>query len=323
MYFPPGGSFVLKVFTVFEPATVGLLHLLRMSFEELHAFKPCTSKEGNSEMYLVAAKYQRSEQIIRCWDQLKDRLFNRDADLISTGLIFPAPSLQPSFLADVVDCAGLFKGHQEEAIMRNLSLYNLPTEDPDEDLQRRVALRYVSRYRLKKISPRQFIVSQKRWRTPEWKADLVPAGSTRTALLQTPKTAADWFPLKTELIFMRDNINHFSAGSPLVWEWTDRSHWTDRISLTEGRPYDRILSSKFCHIRILHVCSSLAMKSDDPRKSRIDAFFLGDHQKALLESFSKNDPGPDFQFKDEPLLSRFAVGSLWALSLLYQTVIIW
>ncbi|EFX70215.1 hypothetical protein DAPPUDRAFT_217428 [Daphnia pulex] len=45
-----GGSFILKMFTLFEHTSVSLLYLLMISFEELHVFKPCTSKEGNSEL---------------------------------------------------------------------------------------------------------------------------------------------------------------------------------------------------------------------------------------------------------------------------------
>ncbi len=62
IFFSIGGSFVLKVFTLFEPATISLLYLLRISFGELHAFKPCTSKEGNSEIYLIATHYRKTEE---------------------------------------------------------------------------------------------------------------------------------------------------------------------------------------------------------------------------------------------------------------------
>ena len=48
-----GGNFVIKLFTIFESETVCLLYLLACSFARLEVFKPATSKEGNSEVYVI------------------------------------------------------------------------------------------------------------------------------------------------------------------------------------------------------------------------------------------------------------------------------
>merc|ERR1719436_1588969 len=48
-----GGNFVIKLFTIFESETVCLLYLLACSFSKLEVFKPATSKEGNSEVYVI------------------------------------------------------------------------------------------------------------------------------------------------------------------------------------------------------------------------------------------------------------------------------
>ena len=42
--------------------SVSLLYVLKTFFAELHAFKPCTSKEGNSEVYLIAIRFQKTEE---------------------------------------------------------------------------------------------------------------------------------------------------------------------------------------------------------------------------------------------------------------------
>ncbi|RWS30763.1 FtsJ methyltransferase domain-containing protein 1-like protein [Leptotrombidium deliense] len=44
-----GGCLVVKFFTLFEPQTISLVFLLFNVFRELFAFKPLTSKQGNSE----------------------------------------------------------------------------------------------------------------------------------------------------------------------------------------------------------------------------------------------------------------------------------
>ena len=47
-----GGSFVLKIFTSFEPPSIALLYILHCTFSELRCCKPATSKPGNSEVAL-------------------------------------------------------------------------------------------------------------------------------------------------------------------------------------------------------------------------------------------------------------------------------
>ena len=57
-----GGQLVLKMFTFFEHSSICLLYLLAYCFKELNVFKPCTSKEGNSEVYVIAKDYQKTEE---------------------------------------------------------------------------------------------------------------------------------------------------------------------------------------------------------------------------------------------------------------------
>jgi cap2 methyltransferase len=53
-----GGHFVLKMFTLFESESVCALYLLRTLFKDLDVFKPATSKEGNSEVYVICRYMQ-------------------------------------------------------------------------------------------------------------------------------------------------------------------------------------------------------------------------------------------------------------------------
>lgn len=65
------------MFTLFEHSTVSLLYLLRLSFEEIHAFKPCTSKEGNSEVYIIAIRYKKTEEIERFLRTVQFHVYER------------------------------------------------------------------------------------------------------------------------------------------------------------------------------------------------------------------------------------------------------
>lgn len=58
------------MFTFFECDTVCLLTLLAAAFQDVIVEKPATSKEGNSEVYVVCRKYKGRSAIAPCLDRL-------------------------------------------------------------------------------------------------------------------------------------------------------------------------------------------------------------------------------------------------------------
>lgn len=58
------------MFTFFECDTVCLLNLLAASFQEIKVEKPATSKEGNSEVYVVCQRFKGRDAIQPCLDRL-------------------------------------------------------------------------------------------------------------------------------------------------------------------------------------------------------------------------------------------------------------
>lgn len=56
----PGGSFILKAFTLFEHPTICALYLLGALFEQVHVYKPASSKPGNSETYIIGKGFKAS-----------------------------------------------------------------------------------------------------------------------------------------------------------------------------------------------------------------------------------------------------------------------
>jgi len=48
----------LQIFTMFEHSTLCIMYFLGAFFQEVHAFKPATSKPANSEVYLVAKGFK-------------------------------------------------------------------------------------------------------------------------------------------------------------------------------------------------------------------------------------------------------------------------
>ena len=60
-----GGSFVVKMFTLFEVSSANLLYLLGACFNRLDIYKPATSKMGNAEVYLVCLDFRGITDSIR------------------------------------------------------------------------------------------------------------------------------------------------------------------------------------------------------------------------------------------------------------------
>ena len=54
-----GGSMITKQYTAFEPITLSIMYLLALLFDEVYWCKPLSSKEANSETYLVCKGYHK------------------------------------------------------------------------------------------------------------------------------------------------------------------------------------------------------------------------------------------------------------------------
>lgn len=115
-----GGSFVLKMFTLFEHSSVCLLYLLACSFRSVNVFKPGTSKSGNSELYVVCLDYQAKEQIRPLLSKL---IRNYGPDLSSTVALFPRRCIPDSFLSQHEEICTFFHALQVNTIQENLKLF--------------------------------------------------------------------------------------------------------------------------------------------------------------------------------------------------------
>uniref|UniRef100_A0A182JZC2 Cap-specific mRNA (nucleoside-2'-O-)-methyltransferase 2 n=1 Tax=Anopheles christyi TaxID=43041 RepID=A0A182JZC2_9DIPT len=120
-----GQHFVLKMFTLFEHSSVSLLFLLNHSFNELHVFKPCTSKPGNSEVYIVAKHYRQPDGIEQYLDKIYTNLQN------DTNAIFNRNTVPEAFLEQLRTCTTQFVQWQTDVIESNIRFYR--ASDPLED----------------------------------------------------------------------------------------------------------------------------------------------------------------------------------------------
>lgn len=66
-----GGNFVIKVFDLFSSFTLSLVYLLYIFYEEMHIYKPKTSRPANSEKYIIVKNFKgctkiQRESLLKC-----------------------------------------------------------------------------------------------------------------------------------------------------------------------------------------------------------------------------------------------------------------
>ncbi|XP_034730048.1 cap-specific mRNA (nucleoside-2'-O-)-methyltransferase 2 [Etheostoma cragini] len=116
----PGGSFVLKMFTLYEHSSVGLLYLLNCCFRSVNVFKPATSKSGNSEVYVVCLNYDGKEAVRPLLSKL---IRNYGPHLADREALFPKSLVPVSFLKQHEEVCSYFHTLQVETITENLRLF--------------------------------------------------------------------------------------------------------------------------------------------------------------------------------------------------------
>lgn len=150
----PGGNFLLKMFTFFEDSSISLLYLLSTVFESLDIFKPATSKEGNSEVYVICKGFQPVSALHSHLNSIIESNFD------TTFGIFSKQSIPNSFLVQLKECCTIFMSLQIEVIERNLRAFH-SCSFRLKRLRRKVVEEFYARYELKSIPADKKIISKK------------------------------------------------------------------------------------------------------------------------------------------------------------------
>lgn len=116
----PGGSFVLKMFTLYEHSSVCLFYLLNCCFQSVHVYKPATSKAGNSEVYVICLGYDAKEAVRPLLSKL---IRNYGPNLADQEALFPNTVIPDTFMKQHEDLCLYFHKLQVETITENLELF--------------------------------------------------------------------------------------------------------------------------------------------------------------------------------------------------------
>lgn len=133
------GNMILKMFTFFENSSLGefffdriafgsgiitilyflseILYIMNCCFDEVHVFKPATSKEGNSEVYVIAKKYNKQKMPAAILLKMIKNFMDESKCLL------PVSEMPESFIRQVIVCAEYFGQKQKNVIEANIRFY--------------------------------------------------------------------------------------------------------------------------------------------------------------------------------------------------------
>lgn len=153
----PGGSFVLKMFTLFEHSSICLLYLLVCCFRLVHIFKPATSKSGNSEVYVVCLDFKSKDDVRPLLSKL---IRNYGPDMVSKAALFPKICIPSSFLRQHEEICVFFHVLQINTIQENLQLFTSMTAEQRKHLDqlRECAVQfYMQRFQVQSLPRKRWV----------------------------------------------------------------------------------------------------------------------------------------------------------------------
>ena len=231
---------------------------------------------------------------------------------------FPLENLSTSFIDDVINCSKSFKEWQEKAILRNLTLYNLPIDTQAiNHLKDAIATRYIERYKLKRIGTKYQLVGTRNLLAARWKLDL--GLYNRPTYHSWPRDHLKRLDfIRSELKEFEENLERIGVGR---WNVEHVYCWTEMVHQVTGKTYHQMTNSKFCHPQILRIF----LEINAIEQSSVAEMLQFNQQSALLNEFLDNyhtlAPGTNLRLTGRPVLSRFAVSCVWTIAQLFKTVI--
>ena len=130
-----GGSFFIKMFDTFTEASIDMLYLLTMLYDQVYFCKPHTSRYANSEKYIVCKGFRLSEtkplvislyHVLQSFDENHDSYLSRLFD-------FDIPYVT---INRIEEYNAIFGQQQIECISQTLSLINSSNYDKLENMKR-------------------------------------------------------------------------------------------------------------------------------------------------------------------------------------------
>nr|XP_053650178.1 cap-specific mRNA (nucleoside-2'-O-)-methyltransferase 2-like isoform X3 [Cherax quadricarinatus] len=288
----PGGSLVVKKFTLFESDTVALLYLLCCVFEHVHLYKPGTSKQGNSEVYAIALNYCGKD---KCSEHL-NKLSEVYGPNVHPKSMFALDDIPKEFIHQMRVCADMFMQHQITTIKRNIALFpNMPEKDKqyNELLKVKATTLFFERNYCVPIPMDKTITDG----NVNKSRHLLESDWNKTGSAMLMRNNCVRSKLEILHLFLNSCINDYScvrSDNDLKGIRTVQASASFVSPLLEkiefekirGKPFHFIDSSKFCSVRVIRIYGELhriCLKSSSSGMIKCD--------ESLLDSVLCQHPG--------------------------------
>ncbi len=113
-----GGSFVLKVYDIFHLNTIEMMYLLSYFYESVYIYKPYTSREANSEKYIICKHFEKKSnyeniihKLIYSFENLNKQKLNRIFNI----------NLNSYFLSKIQEVNAIYGQQQIENILTTIN----------------------------------------------------------------------------------------------------------------------------------------------------------------------------------------------------------
>ena len=128
-----GGSFVLKLFDMFYENTIEIIYLLSFFYKQVYVYKPYTSREANSEKYIICKEFQ----IKTDYDPIISRLCENFHDLSNQHLyqIFSF-DMNSYFLSKIQEINAIYGQQQVENILTTINHIQENTKSHKEKIDK-------------------------------------------------------------------------------------------------------------------------------------------------------------------------------------------
>ena len=112
------GSFVLKIFDIFHKVTLEIIYLLCYFYEKVNIYKPLTSREANSEKYIICTNFKKKLNYDYIINKLISNFHNLEKKKISSIFKF---NLNIYYLNKIQEINAIFGQQQIENIMNTIN----------------------------------------------------------------------------------------------------------------------------------------------------------------------------------------------------------
>ncbi|XP_021948862.1 uncharacterized protein LOC110846416 isoform X2 [Folsomia candida] len=251
-----GGSFVLRMSTFLDCQSVSQLYILCCLFREVHLFKPATSNEDNSEVYVVCLKYRSRRQFRTQLDILIELLGTKTSILRHKAMINKDLLFFHAFMNTILDAASFFTELQITAIKRYIKTW----EDKNglslaiyqhELIQREVAFNWINRCDVRSLPDDKSLIPLLHTNIMEMDPRFeIESYEDKPILFQSTS-------LFEKIEEIQQQVEHYQSFESLSWEVSEISGSISQLSPLVGRRYSDILSSRFCLGNVLDMRSKL------------------------------------------------------------------